>query len=289
VGAPKSGTTSLFRYLIQHPSVFVPIKEPQFLADFRSPSAPRDLDEYLSLYDSCPAGARTGDLSSWYLPSVHAARKIHALNPAARIAMILRNPVDRAYSHYWYRRTIHRPKATPDPGMEDLSFEDALEAEAQRIRDGCGVGFRYVTTGLYAEQVVRYLELFPSDRVRIYLFEDLVRDPHALIRDFFAFLGVDPDHPVSTDKAFNRSVSERSRVLAQMMRGPFPGRSLLKRVLGGRSSRLKTSLERLNEHRPPAMRPETAGRLIDRFRPDIERLQRILDRDLSDWLSASSR
>jgi hypothetical protein len=64
---------------------------------------------------------------------------------------------------------------------------------------------------------------------------------------------------------------------------------LLKRVLGGRSSRLKTSLERLNEHRPPAMRPETAGRLIERFRPDIERLQRILDRDLSDWLSASSR
>lgn len=289
VGAPKSGTTSLFHYLVQHPSIFVPVKEPRFFADFPPFSAPRDMDEYLALYDPCPAGALAGDFSTWYLPSVHAARKINALNPAARIAMILRNPVDRAYSHYWFRCRVHPPDAVPDWVSETLSFEEALEAEERRIRDGCAMGFWYVNTGMYSEQVLRYLEHFPSDRVRVYLFEELVQDPKGLTRDFFAFLGVNPDHPISTEGVFNPAARYRSRALARVLQESFPGRSLLKRALSGRAHGLKLSLERLNAERPPAMLPETRARLIERFHPDLERLQKILGRDLSPWRSPSSR
>lgn len=287
VGAPKSGTTSLFRYLIQHPSVFVPVKETQFFADYPSALGPSDLDEYLALYEGCPAGSRSGDLSSWYLPSVHAARKIHALNPAARIAMILRNPINRAYSH-WYKRRVYRGGVEHEPLRETLSFEEALEAEDQRIREGWGVGFQYVTAGLYSEQILRYLRTFPTERVRVYLFEDLVQDPDRLCRDFFAFLEIDPDRPIRTEEVFNRTVRHRSRVLARLVSGSFPGRSFLKRVLRGRSRHVKQRLARLNADCPPAMRPRTRAQLVERFHPDIERLERIVGRDLGHWLSSTA-
>lgn len=288
VGAPKSGTTSLFRYLIQHPSVFVPVKETQFFADYPSARRRSDLDEYLALYEGCPEGSRSGDLSTWHLPSVHAAGKIHALNPAARIAMILRNPIDRAYSHYWYKRRAYRAGVEHEPLRETLSFEEALEAEDRRIREGWGVGFQYVAAGLYSEQVLRYLRTFPTERVRVYLFEDLVQDPDRLCRDFFAFLEIDPDRPIRTEEVFNRSVRYRSRVIDRLVSGPFPGRSLLKRALRRRSRHVKHMLARLNADCPPAMRPGTRAQLVERFRPDIERLEKIVSRDLGHWLSSTA-
>ena len=167
VGAAKSGTSSLYMYLTQHPRVFVPpIKEPHFFSDFHHPALAHidTLDKYLALFDDCPENALAGDASTSYLYSRGAPRRIQALQPRARIMAILRNPIDRAYSFYWHnRRDFHEP----------LSFEDALEAEPGRIEERAGFASHYVRSGMYHDQVRNYIDTFGRDRVRVWLTEDL--------------------------------------------------------------------------------------------------------------------
>ncbi len=122
VGAAKSGTSSLHRHLEQHPAVFMPaVKEPHFFSDERPPvQEVKSLREYLALFADSPLGARAGEASTSNLYSPESASRIKAFQPDAGIIMVLRNPVDRAYSQYWNQ--VHE-------GVEPLSFEEALEAE----------------------------------------------------------------------------------------------------------------------------------------------------------------
>ena len=123
VGAAKSGTTSLYSYVRQHPEVFLPsMKEPRFFVDpdyfggdaLGHLTQVRDLDEYLGLFAGAPECARVGEASPVYLYSRGTAERIRGFRPDASIVAILRNPVDRAYSHYWLHVRL---------GAERLSFE----------------------------------------------------------------------------------------------------------------------------------------------------------------------
>lgn len=282
VGAAKSGTTSLFRYLTQHPSIFIPReKELHYFADpsvsrggsYRRPEA------YLRLYENCPEDVRAGDASTSYLPSPSAAVNIREARPDARILAILRNPVERAYSHYWHQRTRFR---------ERLSFEDAIEDEPRRIEAGLTYGFLYVRTGMYYEQVRRFTDRFGA-HVQVHLFDDLRSDAAAVCRDTFAFLQVDSDHPVDTRRTYMSSGPLRSGALGRLLVRPFPGRRWLVRHWPHRMYLIKLAILRRNVTRPPAMNRETRLRLTETFRPDIERLALLLGRDLSGWLDAESQ
>lgn len=273
VGASRSGTTTLADLLRQHPRIKMPYKEPAFLSDLGNPRFP-DLASYLAIYADCAADAVVVDASTAYLPSEESARRIHALNPSARIGMTLRNPVDRAYSLYWAK-----VRSLQDP----LSFEDALAAEADRIRDGHTFGWHYATSGLYTDQVQRYLDVFGRERVRIHLFDDYVRDPLRVARDLFSFLGLDHDLPIQESRLRNHSGPARSRVVGRILSGPFPGRRLIKRVVRSSLQPVKRHLHELNSRRAPAIEPATRARLIEWFGPDIERLEQLIGRDLSAW------
>lgn len=276
VGAAKSGTTSLFRYLVQHPSIFIPRnKELHYFADLSVSrgGSYRTLDAYLRLFERCPDEVRAGDASTSYLPSPSAAARIREVRPDARILAVLRNPVDRAYSHYWHQRVGFREEAT---------FEQALEEEPARIEAGLTYGFLYTRTGMYHEQLRRFTDAFGS-RVRVYLFDDLRSDPAALCRDVFAFLEVDPDHPVDTSRVYLRSGPPRSSALGRLLVKPFPGRRWLVRKWPHRMRVLKQAVSQKNVTAPPPMDPETRARLTEVFRPDIERLEELLNRDLSGW------
>ncbi len=274
-GAAKAGTTSLFSYLTQHPSVFIPaIKEPNFFSDDPVREF-RTLEAYLRLYSGCPAGVMAGDASPSYLPSQNAASRIFALQPKAKIIILLRNPVDRAYSLYWQRRKWF---------SEVLSFEDALAAEEERTRDGWTFGFRYVGSGLYCEQIKRFHDVFGKEEVQIYLLDDLRDDAGAVCRSVFRFLGIAEDYPVRTDKIYSQTGPYRNRVLGRILAGPFPGRSLLRRIVPPRMKTLKDDMVHRNIDKPPEMSPETRAMLVERFREDIGRLEELLGRDLSRWL-----
>lgn len=276
VGAAKAGTTSLFQYLIQHPSIFIPsIKEPHYFSEFYDAGAPHCAtdEEYFALFDACPPGARAGDASTSYLYSKSTARRIHEACPGARIMAVLRNPIDRAYSFYWYnRRNL----------VEDLSFEDALEAEPRRIAEGRHYRFHYVTSGMYAVQVSRYLEAFGREAVQVHLFEDL-RDAPGLCARIFAFLGVETDVPIDTGRRFNPGGPVRSDALAHFLTRSFPR---LRQLFPGVAREVKYRLMDLNVRRPDPMSRATRERLGETFRDDILRLQELIGRDLAHWLSA---
>lgn len=280
VGAGKSGTTSLYFYLIQHPSIFMPKnKEPHFFADrpegFRRLYS--SLESYLSIFADCPEGAVTGEASTTYLPSPTAAHRIREVQPRARIIMVLRNPVDRAYSLYWYNRKML---------WETLSFEEALAAENARLK-GLQRLLYYVESGMYYEQVMRYLQTFGNDAVKIYLFEDLQKDAAAVCRSIFQFLGVDPDFPVDTSKVYNLGGEHRNKLLGRVLKGTFPGRSIVRRFVPRRLRLLRNDWMDSSLLKPPEMNPDTRAVLVERFRPDVERLQSLLNRDLSHWLIMS--
>ena len=277
VGAAKSGTTSLFRYLAQHPSIFVPWKkEPNYFADptVHGGGEYSTLDAYLRLYQDCPHDVRAGDGSASYLPSRSSAARIKDARPDARILIILRNPVDRAYSHYWHQRVRF---------AEEMSFEDAIEDEPRRIEQGRPYGFLYVRTGLYHDQVARFVDLFGS-QVRIHLFDDLRSDPDTLFRDVLSFLGVESEGPAGTARIHHRSGPLRSETLGRLMAIPFPGRRKLAQRWPQRMRALRRAVTQRNVTRPPPMNPETRLRLTEVVRPDVERLQELLKRDLSAWL-----
>lgn len=279
VGAAKAGTTSLFDYLTQHPAIFVPeMKEPHYFSDYFHKYAPRlaNQDEYLQLFSECDEHQLAGDLSTSYLCSVNAPRRIRELQPDARIIMVLRNPVDRAYSFYWYNRNQF---------VEPLGFEDALAAEPQRVAENWNFRFHYVESGKYDSQVERYLQHFGPEAVRIYLFEDLVRDAAGLCQDILGFLGLRSDQELLTREVFNRSGVFRSNALGHLLNARFPGREAIRRLAPGRARRFRARLMKFNTRRPPAMSLETRAWLIAQFEEDVGRLSQRLGRDLSDWIA----
>lgn len=281
VGAAKAGTTSLFRYLIQHPSIFIPaIKEPHYFSEYPQPHAPvfNSLEEYLALYRGCDEDVLAGDASTSYLYSRQSARRIFDLQPQARIIMVLRNPIERAYSFYWHNRREF---------AESLTFEEALLAEPARIAEETPFRFHYVNSGRYFEQVRSYLETFGGEQVKVCLFEDLDADSGAVCREIFEFLGVS-DYPINTSKRFNPGGPTRSRLLAHVLAPQFPVRPAVRALFPGFSRRLKYRLLKLNVKHPPSMAPRTHAHLVDVFSEDVQRLAELVDRDLSHWLDPSA-
>jgi hypothetical protein len=278
VGAAKAGTTSLFTYLIQHPSIFVPpMKEPHFFSEYEHAGAPelRGVDDYLRLFDDCRPDQLAGDLSTSYLYARDAAQQIRELQPGAKIIMVLRNPIDRAYSFYWYNRNQFN---------ETLGFEEALDAEPRRIAEGGAFRYHYTQSGMYHAQVERYLKAFGSESVRIYLFEDLVRDAAGLCDDILAFLGVPGGHAIRTEQVANRSGVHRSELMGRLLGLKFPGREWIRRLAPHRARRLKNRVLAYNMRKPEAMDAATRARLAETFRDDVERLSGLIGRDLSHWL-----
>lgn len=279
VGAAKSGTSSLYNYLIQHPAIFMPeLKEPHFFYSTASAGAPvlgqKDLEKYLRLFKGVPDDIQAGEASTSYLYLKNAPQEIKRIQANAKIIMILRDPVERAYSQYWNHAR---------EGLETLSFEEALRAEAQRRQKNWWYGLLYVETGRYAEQVSRYLDVFGRDSVQIHLFEDLSQDAEGVCRKTFSFLGVDPDTPINTEKVYNRSGPAKSKLLSRLL-GARGVRETARRALPATWRRRFGEWMRESNRKPtPKMSPKIESSLREAFRDDIIRLEGLIGRDLRRW------
>lgn len=193
-GAARSGTTSLWEYLRQHPDIYMPPtvehKEPSYFCDLYGVT---DRNFYLSLFANAGNRKRVGEASGSYLTSPESAGKIRAAIPEARIIISLRNPVERAWSLYKWMHA-HGYEKIPD-------FAQALEAE-EKVRRGNTdfiknngeyyYNFLYSSSGLYYEQVKRFLDIFGRGRVHVQIFEEFIGSPLEHMRRIFSFLDVDP-------------------------------------------------------------------------------------------------
>jgi len=286
VGAPKAGTTSLYHYLIQHPDIFMPTrKEPYFFGDWREHQK-QDLQKYLNLFRGVPKSKVAGEASTAYLYLERAAKEIKTFQPDAKIIIGLRNPVDRAYSQYWhYVRN----------GLNE-SFEEELEAEEKRLREGWR-GFRpglvppayYIESGRYSKHVARYINIFGSEQVKVYLFEDLAADPEGVCLEIFKFLGVDLSQPISASQIYNSSGRLRSYTFYRLLYS-FPTwiREPVKQILPLSVLRkvrtVKEWVLQKNVKTVPEMKSATRARLQQVFNDDILYVEQLTGRDLTHWL-----
>ena len=288
VGAPKCGTTSMAQYLNQHPEVFVLRGEPHFFGSDIAYNSPRlTRSQYLKLCRNTGGKPVVGDRSTWYLYSARAAEEIHAFNPQARIVAMLRNPADMVYS-------LHRHHVLRGARDDLEHLEDALAAEPERRRGRripSNARFRaslfYSEVPRYAEQLQRYFDRFGRDRVHVILLDDLKRDPAGTYARTLRFLGVDADfradfrvHNVAgpaPDSLLYRAW--KASTLRYRIRSAVP-----QRLYSTIREQRRRRLQRRAGHRScDRLEPELRRRLQSDFAGEIDRLERLLDRDLAGW------
>lgn len=281
----KAGTTALYFLLKQHPDIFMcPVKEPNYFAiEGMSPPLSIEgedqtcfkLESYRELFSSVDKETAAGEASHSYLYFPGTEKKLISHNPDARIICILRNPIDRAYSHYLY--LLRDEKETY------ASFEQALQAEDERISKGAYFG-HYVKRGLYFGQVQRYKSTFKENQVRIYLYEDLRKDPVSLAQNIYLFLGVNSNFVPDASITRNPSGVPKNKVLHSILVKPNPFKKTLQPLLPPRLYRFATTIRDRNL-RKPDLSQSLRDHLHGIFRDDILRLQDLIGRDLSGWLA----
>ncbi|SRR5579875_1772150 len=299
IGAPRSGTTTLHEELKRHPQVFMSsIKEPLFFAvegedeQFHGPQdnqGIRDLKTYCSLFSGVRYEQAIGEASPLYLYSQKAPYRIKHHIPNVKLIAILRNPIDRAYSHFLHHKLL---------GYENLDdFREAIEAEEERERMRWSPFWFYRKMGVYSEQIARYLSLFRSDQIRVFLFEDLQQNPKSLFKDIAQFLGIDGGLVIKAPAVHNASGYPINVKLNTFLTQPNFISTVLRPFLSEKA-RLKLRLKvwdvilrgvRQSNLRKPPLRPEVREWLIEYYREDILRTQDILRRDLSYWLKMPVR
>jgi Sulfotransferase family len=284
IGAPRAGTTSLCSYLAEHPLIyFSPIKEPHFFStDY--PDHPRPSErEYESLF----AGANghhvaVGEGSTSYLSSVVAVPKILEHSPTAKFIVLLRHPVESAYS--FHSHLLYH-------GGEDVEdFERAWRLQAERGAGRCLPPYtpdprllQYAKLYQLGAQLERLYQTAGRERVLVHFLDDFRRVPHQGYERTLAFLGV-PSDGRQQFRADNQSKQRRSHALASVLGRLYE----LKVSLGlNRSVGIGQLLDLANTKpmsRKP-LTPEFRREMMDSFADDIRKLEKLTSRDLSSWLS----
>jgi len=291
IGAPRAGTTSLYHYLSQHPQICMSrIKETNFFAYLASQAAPgfeigpsrawvaTSFQEYHELFEAAKSSSVTGEASPFYLYTPGTPRQIKAHVPDVKLIVILREPVERAYSGYL--KNLRE-------GNETRPFEEAINQEIYRPIHVLESKNYYVRTGLYFHHITRYLEHFDRSQMKITIYEELENAPQGFLRDVFDFINVDPEFVPDLSVRFNQAIppfikdtSQRRRIM-----------HLTRRIRGWLLQKISYFLLNL-KHKIgkkvatyPALVRETHLVLRDQYIHDVANLEKLINRDLSHWLT----
>lgn len=218
IGAAKSGTTTLYDWLTQHPQVYMsPVKETNFFAlenaqlDFPQGTIHQGylknfkttITDYKDQFTAVSNEVAIGEASPSYLYYPEASAKIKSYIPDAKLIAILRNPYERAYSNF-----VHHLR---DKLETTTDFAQALEMEKERIENNWWWGFHYLNAGFYTVQLKRYLEKFDAEQIKIYLFEDLKNNPDKTLKDVFQFLEIDNSFAAQKLNQYNATGVPKNR------------------------------------------------------------------------------
>ena len=282
IGVAKAGTTSLYRYLDQHPQVFMyPEKgtnyfgyedardwrwddegEPPLLRNFHV----RTFEEYEAAFSGATNELAIGEVSPQYFRCPTAAQRIQERLPDVKLIANLRNPAERAFSGFLMRTRRGERVGSP---------EKELSAESSHVREG-----------FYYRRMKRFYDAFPREQIKVYVFEEFKRDPGHVMRDLHGFIGVDPGFEPDTAPRYNPANLPRSRSLNKLFYHPTVIRTA-KAIVPSRMQGAAKGVRKLNLSAPPKLSSDLRAQLLELYRDDIVRLEGLLERDLSVWLEAS--
>jgi len=280
VGAPKAGTTSLYHYLEAHPQIFMSsVKEPNYFSYqsslnqnlYYKERGINNFEEYISLFEKAGNKKAIGEASVSYLFYPEAAINIKNAFPKSRIIIMLRNPVERAISHYNMDYKL---------GYVDLTFENVIKKKYDSNLNKLYYQ-QFIELGLYYNQVKRYIELFGRENVLIIFFEDFKNHAPREVKKIFEFLDVDSGFQTDTNAKYNTFKTPRNSLIRSIYRIKFL-RVVLKKLFPQFISDLIKSII-LTKNKKKFPDEATMKFLKQIYTPDIKQLEKLLNRDLNTW------
>ena len=289
IGTTKGGTTSLYKYLREHPEVYMsPVKEPRYFAfDNTNPDhvsrVPNTypittIEQYQKLFDGVNGEKAIGEASPMYFNSPIAAARIKSCLPDVKMIASLRNPVDRAYSHYLMYYLAGRIKA---PFIDAYRNVEGADKSSQH----------YIETSNYFEKMKRYFDLFEQSQIKVIFLEDLKKDTKSIVRDVFQYIDVDTSFEPDLTKVHNQGGYPKNGKLYSLARYGlltpkmyFKLNSLLKPVIPQIIVDFRKKLMQKSLKQAPQLTAEIREEVINFYREDILKTQDLIKRDLSSWL-----
>jgi hypothetical protein len=299
VGAAKAGTTSLYSYLDKHPDVFMsPIKEPHYFSkDIRCSNFTQEgcrnacfdikeyllsdklenkhisfidnIEDYLQLFREVKNEDFLGEVSTGYLYSKVAAKEIYDFNPDAKIIIVLRNPVQRTYSHW---------KMNVASGVEniDIPVVQAIKKDYNSINKGYCQSHLYIELGQYSHQIKRYTDIFPKNNIKILFFDDLKNDADAFMSDIYKFLNI-AQIDIGTSEKENVSVMIKFQILKNI-NNKFGIPELIPKKMKIFLKKLFTTtiFQKLTAE-------DKSSIYFNYFKKDVEQIEDLLNLNLSSW------
>lgn len=290
VGAPKCGTTALSEYLKTHPNIFISDpKEPHFFAqDITGYSCCNSLNKYQKIFENIlKEQTLVGEASVLYLYSDEAIKRIYDFNPQSKIIIMLRSTIEYIYSYH------SQLLLNTDENIDNFQIAWKLEKERKEGKHipktcRCQKLLYYRDIGKLGEQVEKVLKIFPKEQVLFLLMDDMKKDMRQVYLDTLNFLGVEDDGKKDFPK-INENKKHKLKVIGQLRNNP-PKTLLriiqkIKKVLRIENMSLTKHLYEMNTQvvQRESLSLDFRQELLNEFLGDIEKLEKLIGRDLSHW------
>lgn len=287
IGAGKSGTTWLADNLQKHPRIYIPaIKELRFFNMYKgeseqvkNPNYNKSLQWYHKYFRNARDGQVKGEITPAYMKNENSSRDIFSYNPKIKIIVILRDPIQKTFSQFLFRKQL------------GLTATSDFDTEVRRSHF-------LPSQALYFEQLDRYFTLFPRENIAVYIFEEVFSDVKKFYKSVTDFLGVEEFYPEGLDRKSNITMAPKFQFINTLYCG-------MKNFVDSRKSLdfsygilRKTGITPLYEYlmrqnvqtfsSKPQPQDKTIQDLQSFFMPDIEKLENLLGRDLSIWRITSA-
>ena len=280
VGAPKAGTTSLYHYLNEHPEISMSSqKEPDYFSDadlqnegmYYGKNRIDTIKKYHNLFDNNSESKLKGEASVSYLFYKNVPQKIKEYNTDSKIIIMLRDPIDRAFSHYLMDYRL---------GLVSDSFEDIIDQKSVH-KDAKLFYQQYIELSEYANQVKRYLDVFDSREILFIEYEDLKMDVLNVVKKTYLFLGVNEEYVPDVKKRHNTYTMPRNSIIRFIY-----SFVILRNILSfffpkNLVNSIRAAL--FNNDKKPVLLNDARNRLKRLFTNDVNSLAKMLNKDFSRW------
>lgn len=278
MGVQKAGTSTLHDILKQHPDLRLPeYKETHFFRD--DDKFEKGLDHYFDYYFSKQKQAITGEIDPEYSYFPGCAERIHKAFGDIKVIFILRNPLERAYSHYLMSQRR---------GIETLSFEEALHQESNRLDTFYNrIHFSYRDRGNYHDQVMRYENIFGPSNVKVFLFEEFIRNKVETVNSITDFIGLKP-YKFNYDIQSNPASEPKSKLIRDFIYKDSTLKKAVGKVIPSKKMKDKIMLN-LNKAnlkeatKIPLEQKERKSIYNIFFREQVEQIETKLGKNLPNW------